>query len=386
MAAVPFRIDVPDIVLDDLKTRLARARIAAGLPDAGWSHGTDPVYLASLCDYWHREFDWRKQEAWLNSFSHFRASVGDVGLHFIHERGKGTRTIPLLLIHGWPDSFARFLKLIPLLTDPASHGAEDAPCFDVVVPSLPGFAYSDRPKKEGMIFDCAGLFHRLMTEELGYERFAVQGGDWGGIVAEQMARSYGSSLIGLHMTDVPFMHAFQAPGDLSHAERAYLAHMEAFPRGEGGYASIQSTRPQSLAQGLNDSPAGLAAWMIEKFRAWSDCGGDLENSFSRDEILTNIMIYWTTQTIDSSFFPYFDIANAGAVRWIKEMVKGWLGNKDVPTSFALFPKDLSSPPREWAERFFNVVRWTEMPRGGHFAAMEEPELLAEDIRAAFAPA
>jgi pimeloyl-ACP methyl ester carboxylesterase len=385
MTVQPYRIEVPIPVLDDLRDRLTKTRFITGMADAGWDRGTDNDYLKSLCDYWRRDFNWRAQERNLNSFEHFRAEVDGVGIHFIHARGRGPNPIPVLLIHGWPDSFARFLKVIPMLTDPAARGASQQPSFDVIVPSLPGFGFSDRPQKQGLTFKLGDLFHKLMVEELNYPRFAVQGGDWGGMVAEYMARSHASSVIGIHLTDVPFFHMFQKPGDLSGAEEKYLKKMQQFQQTEGAYALIQSTRPQTLACGLNDSPAGLAAWMIEKFRSWSDCDGDLESRFTRDEILTHIMIYWATQTIDSSFAPYYDMANAGPMRWIAETVKTWVGSSAVPAGFALFPKDLVTPPRAWAERFFNVQRWTEMPRGGHFAAMEEPELLASDLRATFEP-
>jgi pimeloyl-ACP methyl ester carboxylesterase len=385
MAVQPFHIDVPQLVLDDLQQRLEKTRFTAGMDGAGWDYGTSPSYLEQLCDYWRRDFDWRKQENHLNTFNQFRAEVDGVGLHFIHEKGKGDNSIPLLLVHGWPDSFARFLKIIPMLTNPVAHGANGQPSFDVIVPSLPGFGFSDRPQRQGLTFSLGDLLHKLMVEELGYPRFAMHGGDWGGTVTEHMARSHSDSLIGIHLTDVPFFHMFQQPSDPSRAEAAYLKKMEQFPQTEGAYAVIQSTRPQTLAAGLNDSPAGLAAWIVEKFRAWSDCNGDLESCFSKDEILTNIMIYWVTQTIDSSFLPYYDMANAGALRWISETMKTWLGSTRVPAGFALFPKDLGTPPREWAERFFNVKRWTEMPRGGHFAAMEQPKLLAQDLRSMFSP-
>jgi pimeloyl-ACP methyl ester carboxylesterase len=222
-----------------------------------------------------------------------------------------------------------------------------------------------------------------MTEELGYERFAAHGGDWGSLITEHLARSYSDSVIGIHLTDVPFYHSFQRPADLSAAEQKYLEKLEKFPRTEGSYAMIQSTRPQTLAYGLNDSPAGLAAWIVEKFRAWSDCDGDVEKRFTKDELITNIMIYWITGTINSSFWPYYDLAHAGAMRWAAEKIKEWVGSSDVPAGFAIFPKDLSTPPREWAERFYNVKRWTFMQQGGHFAAMEEPDLLAQDIREMF---
>jgi microsomal epoxide hydrolase len=224
-----------------------------------------------------------------------------------------------------------------------------------------------------------------MSRELGYERFGAHGGDWGSTVTEHLARSHAASVVGIHLTDVPFWHAFQAPDDPSPAEAKLLAANQQFPMQEGAYAMIQGTRPQTLADGLNDSPAGLAAWIVEKFERWSDCDGDVERRFSKDELLTNVMIYWATETIGSSFLPYYDITHAGVARWIVEKAKDWLASTRVPAGFALFPKDLTRPPREWAERFFDVKRWTEMPRGGHFAAMEEPELLANDLREFFRP-
>jgi pimeloyl-ACP methyl ester carboxylesterase len=385
MAAQPFRIDVPPATLEDLRARLERARIPEGMPGAGWDYGTSPDYLRELCSYWRLEFDWRKQENHLNSFRHFKAEIENDKLHFIHERGRGPNPIPLLLLHGWPDSFARFLKVIPLLTDPEANGAPDQPSFDVIVPSLPGFGFSDRPRKQGATFGIGDRLHKLMVDELGYRRFAVQGGDWGGSVAELMARSHPASVLGIHLTDVPYVHMLQKLDDPTPTEKKFLEHLSGFQQKEGAYALIQSTKPETLACGLNDSPIGLASWILEKFRSWSDCHGDLSTSFSRDDLLTNIMIYWVTQTIDSSFFPYYDLANAGALRWMSEGVKGWLGSKEVPVGFALFPKDITNPPREWVERFFNVQHWTEMPRGGHFAALEEPELFVKDLRKMFGP-
>lgn len=385
MPVQSFQIHVQQSVLDDLHGRLSGTRWSDGFEDAGWKRGTERGYLQELCDYWRDEFDWRRQEDYLNSFRHFRAEVKGFGIHFIHERGKGRDPIPLLLTHGWPDSFLRFAKIIPRLTDPGAHGGDPDESFEVIVPSLPGYGFSDKPTNDGMTFHFADLFHNLMTQELGHDRYAAHGGDWGSLVTEHLARSHSGSVMGIHLTDVPFYHMFQKPNDLSSDEQKYLAKMEQFPTTEGAYASIQGTRPQTLAYGLNDSPAGLAAWVVEKFRAWSDCEGDVETRFSKDELLTNIMIYWATGTIGSSFLPYYDLMNAGATRWIGEKVKEWMGSSKVPAGFAIFPKDLSTPPREWAERFFNVQHWTEMPRGGHFAAMEEPDLLVRDIREHFRP-
>jgi pimeloyl-ACP methyl ester carboxylesterase len=255
--------------------------------------------------------------------------------------------------------------------------------FDVVVPDLPGFGFSGKPTKPGTIFEVNDLWASLMTEKLAYNQFGADGGDWGSTVTEQLARSHADSVVAIHMTDVPFWHFFQKPDDASVAERQLFKHNDKWMQKEGAYALIQSTKPQSLAQGLNDSPSGLAAWLVEKFWAWSDCGGNIESSFTRDELLTNIMIYWVTESIGTSFLPYYDYANAGALEWMKQGIKKWVGPTKVPAAFAIFPKDISQPPREWAERFFNVQRWTEMPRGGHFVALEEPELLVEDLRAWF---
>jgi pimeloyl-ACP methyl ester carboxylesterase len=385
MSIKPFAIAVPQETLDDLRERLIRTRWPDEVGEDGWERGTDLGYLRALTEHWLSGFDWRREEAAINRLSHFRADVDGVGIHFVHERGKGERPLPLILTHGYPDSFARFLKVIPMLTDPERHGGDASDAFDVVVPSLPGFGFSDRPPKPGFIFHVGGLWHKLMKDVLGYERYAAHGGDWGSTVTEQLARSHADSLVGIHLTDVPFWHLFQPPKDPTRAEKRFLDASAAWQKKEGAYALIQGTRPCSLGRGLHDSPTGLAAWIVDKFHAWSDCDGDIESRFTKDELLTNVTIYWVTETIESSFLPYFDFMNAGATTWMAEAVKKWLGSSAVPTAFAMFPKDISQPPREWAERFFNVQRWTEMPRGGHFAAMEEPERLVEDIRAFFRP-
>jgi len=385
MSCNPFAIHVDDDVLSDLRDRLERTRWPQAIEPENWTYGTSANYLNALADYWRTTFDWRKQEASLNRFDHYRADVDGFSLHFIHARGSGDRPLPIVLTHGYPDSFVRFLKIIPMLTQPEAHGGDAGDAFDVVVPSLPGYGFSAIPDKKGFTFHIGELWHTLMTKTLGYERFAAHGGDWGSTVTEQLARGHGASLVGIHLTDVPFWHLFQKPKDASSAERAFFARNDDWIPREGAYALIQGSRPFSLAPGFNDSPIGLAAWIVDKFHAWSDCRGDVETRFTKDELLTNIMIYWATGTIGSSFLPYYDFTNSGALTWMVEAFKQWTGSSDVPTAFALFPKDISQPPREWAERFFNVQRWTRMPRGGHFAAMEEPGLLVDDIRAFFRP-
>jgi pimeloyl-ACP methyl ester carboxylesterase len=379
----PFAIDVTAEVLSDLQQRLKKTRWSYQIENTGWTAGTDVDYLKDLVKYWQEDYDWRKQERALNQLAHFKTDVEGIGIHFIHERGKGPNPFPLILTHGYPDSFYRFAKIIPMLTDPESYGGRAEDAFDVVVPDLPGYGFSDKPTQHGMIFRVNNLWARLMTDKLGYARFGAHGGDWGSTVTEQLARSHPDAVVAIHLTDVPFGHIFQKPDDLSTAEKKFFEHNGKWLPKEGGYATIQSSKPQSLAHGLNDSPAGLAAWLVEKYRAWSDCDGEIDSRFTKDELLTHVMIYWATESIGTSFLTYYDYANAGALTWIQEGVKNWTGSSKVPAAFALFPKDISQPPREWAQRFFNVQRWTLMPRGGHFAAMEEPELLAEDIRAWF---
>ena len=384
MAVQPFPITVSQDVLDDLGQRLARTRWIDDLGDSGWKYGLSIDYMRELATYWQTQFDWRAQERALNCFANFRVELkGGLAIHFIHERGRGPNPLPIVLTHGFPDSIARFIKLIPMLTDPRSHGGDPDDAFDVVAPSLPGYAFSDRYASEGTVFHVGDLWHELMTKHLGYQRFAAHGGDWGSTITEFMARDHGDDVLGIHLTDIPFFHSFQKPDDLSHDERKYLDAIAKFPQTQGAYALVQGSQPQVAALALGDSPMGLAGWIIEKFRRWSDCDGDVERRFTKDELLTNVMLYWVTRTINSSFLPYYDVANAGAMTWITQKFKEWKGKSDVPAAFAMFPKDLTSPPREWGERFFNVQRWTTMPRGGHFAALEEPALLAEDIRAFF---
>lgn len=384
MPFAPFLIDVPPTTLDDLHDRLRRTRWPDTMRE-DWTFGASPRYLHQLVDYWNAGFDWRAQERAINRWPQFRADVDGVGVHFIHARGNGDRPLPLMLTHGFPDSFVRFLKIIPLLTDPAAHGGDPGDAFDVVVPSIPGFGFSDKPTRDGFTFRIGRLWHALMTDVLGYERYGAHGGDWGTTITEQLARDHAGALVGIHLTDVPFWHVFQPPKDLSRDEAAYLEQIAAWQKTEGAYAFIQGTRPATLAMGLRDSPVGLAAWLVDKFHAWSDCHGDIESRFTKDELLTNVMIYWVTDTIETSFLPYWDFVNSGALTWIAETVKRWIGSSSVPAGFAIFPKDISHPPRRWAERFFNVQRWTDMPAGGHFAALEEPDRLVDDIRAFFRP-
>ena len=385
MAPSPFVIQVAQPVLDDLRVRLDRTRWPSDLGDPGWTFGASVPYMKDLVTYWRDHFDWRAQERVLNGFANFQTLLKDGSrVHFIHERGRGPDPLPIVLTHGFPDSVLRFTKIIPMLTDPSSVGGDPADAFDVVAPSLPGYAFSDRPRSDGSVFHVGDLWHELMMQ-LGYDRYAAHGGDWGSTITELLARDHGAHVVGIHLTDVPFFHAFQKPDDPSRAERKYLESIAEFQQKEGAYALVQGAQPQVAAVGLNDSPAGLATWIVEKFRRWSDCDGDVERRFTKDELLTNVTLYWATETINSAFLPYYDVAQAGALAWLGQKIKEWRGTTTVPAAFAMFPKDLSSPPREWAERSFNVHRWTEMKSGGHFAALEEPDLLVQDIREFFRP-
>jgi pimeloyl-ACP methyl ester carboxylesterase len=338
----------------------------------------DLDYLQALAAYWATSFDWRLQERRLNSFPQFTTDLDGLTIHFVYQRGRGPRPFPLVLTHGWPSSFVELLKLVPLLTDPAAHGGDQRDSFDVVVPSLPGYAFSARPQRPGVCTSgtIANLWARLMTDHLGYDRFGAQGQDIGAAVAIRLGADHADLVAGIHLPGVLAFPPTDRP--LTEEGQAFLARQAGWRTTEGGYAHQQATYPQTLACGLTDSPAGLAAWIIDKFRAWSDCDGDLERRFTKEELLTNLTIYWATGCINSSFLFYYDSQHhpqpSAGVRVA------------VPVGVALFPKENPvTGPREWAEAAYNIVRWTQMPRGGHFPAAEEPELLAAELREFFRP-
>jgi pimeloyl-ACP methyl ester carboxylesterase len=377
----PFSIHFEAEILSDLRERIRKTRWPDQGPGIAWEQGTDLQYLRQLLAYWADEFDWPAQERALNTAKHFRAQLDGVHIHFVHERARHGHGIPLILTHGWPSTFAELLPLLPFLTDPQSHGIE-GPAFDVVIPSLPGYGFSERPAQLGVNYQhVAALWHRLMRG-LGYERYGAQGGDFGAGVTTWMALNNPEPMLGVHLSNLEIA-PYTGPGSrpLSAAERTYLERNGAFWQVEGGYKAIQSTKPQTLGYGLNDSPAGLAGWILEKWRSWADSRGNLDERFSRDFLLTTVTLYWVTQTITSSMRDYFDNDN----RRFRVTV-GPDEFVNVPTGIAVFANnfvDEGRPPREWAERLYNVRRWSPMPRGGHFAPAEEPELLARDIGAFF---
>jgi microsomal epoxide hydrolase len=374
----PFQLHVPDSTLADLHERLVRVRWPDEPPGAdAWQYGTDLTYLQGLVGYWRDRFDWRKQEAALNSFPQYSVPLGGITLHFLHVPGKGPNPMPLLLSHGWPGSVWEFHKVIPMLTDPASFGGDASDAFTVIAPSLPGYAMSFTPGQPRFgLPEMAALFVELARDVLGYQRFMAQGGDWGSFVSAFVGLTAPASVAGIHINLLPLR---REPPDASLADsprmQAYRRELDYWLREETGYSAIQGTKPQTLAYGLTDSPVGLAGWIVEKFRTWSDCDGDPSRSFSNDELLTNIMLYWVSGAIGSSFWPYYTRQHAGWVLPSSER------RVEVPTAYQSFPKDILHPPRAVAERAFNIQRWTEAPRGGHFAALEVPDLLVEDVRA-----
>ena len=374
----PFSIEIPDIVLNDLWERLARTRFPDQLEDAGWSYGTDLSYLKELCAYWGSGFDWRAQERALNQFAQFRTEIDGLKIHFIHQRSIEKDATPLIITHGWPGSFVEFTKVIGPLTDPRAYGGNSEDAFHVICPSIPGFGFSEAPRKSGFGFKQAAEILVKLMARLGYRQYGGQGGDWGAFISSWIAALDTPHVNGLHLNETvanPLEATADAREKMSPEEKRKMERQKRLFLLEGDYVAIQSTKPQSLGYALNDSPAGLAAWIVEKFRGWSDCRGNVEKRFTKDELLTNIIIYWVTQTITSSMRSYYE-ARASEWKLLPEE------RITVPTGFALSPID-AQIPRKQVEKSHNVVHWKVMPSGGHFAALEEPDLLVEDIREFF---
>jgi pimeloyl-ACP methyl ester carboxylesterase len=373
MSIDPFRIAIPDADLADLDERLLRLRVAQGIEDQGWSEGIDPGFLAEVLDYWASEFDWRAHEARLNALPQYTTRVGDQDIHFVHQPGTGPDPLPLVLTHGWPGSFIEMERILPLLADPGAHGADPADSFHVVVPSLPGYGFSPAPRGKGTgTRATAALWADLMTQ-LGYERFGVQGGDLGAGVSAWLGQRFPERVVGMHLNFIPGSYQPPEGAPPTPEEQEFQKRRAAWADKEGAYAHMQGTKPYTAAIGLNDSPAGLAAWIGEKFHAWSQ---DFEGTIGIDTLLANVSLYWFTQTIGASFRMYVE-GRAEPMR-LQEKIR-------PPLGVAHFPAEIAMPPRSWVERGFDVQRWTSMPAGGHFAALEQPELLAEDIRAFFRP-
>lgn len=371
-----FTIHVENAVLDDLRNRLERTRLPDQIPGSAWDYGSDRAYMEELLEYWRTGYDWRSHEEALNELPHFRTTVDGIEMHFVHVRSQHQEAMPLVITHGWPGSVYEFMEVLGPLTDPTAHGGSAADAFHVVLPSMPGYGFSGPSSQRGMsVAKVADVVAGLM-ERLGYGKYAAQGGDWGSGVSSWLARSYPERLVGIHLNMVgggPPRGMADPEADIPDWELKRHKERAAWWQGENAYGNIQGTKPLTLAYGLNDSPAGLAAWIVEKFRTWSDSGGDVESRFTKDQLLTNIMLYWVTEAMPSAVRLYYE-----SRRSTREVTR-----VEVPTGIAVFPGEIFFSPRKWVETRYNVVHWTEMPRGGHFAAMEEPLLFLEDVRKFF---
>jgi pimeloyl-ACP methyl ester carboxylesterase len=376
----PFRVEIPESDLRDLRERLARTRWPEAETVDDWSQGVPRAYLQELCAYWARGYDWRATEARLNALPQFRTELDGLGIHFIHLRSSHPEALPLVITHGWPGSIVEFLKVIGPLADPDAYGGEAADAFHVVCPSLPGYGFSDRPAQRGWSVErIAAAWARLMAR-LGYERYGAQGGDWGTSISTSLGQQDPTHVAGIHLNP-PIAAPDPATFDeLTDAEREALASLEQAQEWESGYSAQQSTRPQTLGYGLVDSPVGLCAWILEKFRSWTDCDGDPQNVLTRDELLDAVMLYWLPGTGASSARLYWESFKQVSERFTGSTVD----TVSVPTGCSIFPKEMPRPSRRWAEKRYTDIRyWNELDRGGHFAAFEQPELFVHEVRSFF---
>jgi microsomal epoxide hydrolase len=375
-AVVPYRIAVPQAVLNDLKERLARTRFPSEIDNSGWDYGTNLAYLKELVAYWRTTFNWREQERKLNQLPQFTTTIDGLPIHFVHQRSSNPGATPLVMIHGWPGSFFEFTKVIGPLTEPAKFGGSASDAFHVVALSLPGYGFSGKPRTGGYNPTRMARTVAQLMARLGYGRYGAQGGDWGASIVRQLGHVDPTHLIGLH-SNMCLANAPPGPNPNDGVPAEELKRVQAAQARtatELGYFQIQSTRPMTLGYGLNDSPAGLAAWIVEKFRAWSDSDGNVEKRFTKDELLTNVTIYWVTETAPSSTRLYFE----------NRIDAGLQGRMEVPFACARFPREMFGiVPTKWLEAQYNLQQLTDMPRGGHFAAMEEPQLLVDDVRKFF---
>jgi pimeloyl-ACP methyl ester carboxylesterase len=364
----PFAINIPESDIEDLKNRIANTRWTDEITGSGWNYGTNRTYLKELTDYWQHIFNWKAQEEKLNTLHNYMAVIEGYEIHFVYEKGFGKTSTPIVLLHGWPATYIQMLKIIPLLQQEDENGHS----FDVIVPSLIGYGFSKPATEKGMGFHkMAGLFQKLLVQKLGYEKFILRGTDLGTVIAREWSLAFPENVLGLHLSGSnPFI--YHEPANLSAAEKTFLQKCKFFMVTEGAYIAEQSTKPQTLAYGLNDSPVGLAAWIMEKFKSWSDNNGNPESKFTKDELLTNISIYWFTQTIGPSFRLYCEGARTPSSNMNKKV--------QSPVAFLMLQKDIAIAPKEWEDRIYaNITRWTKHPAGGHFSEWEEPEAVARDI-------
>jgi microsomal epoxide hydrolase len=367
---------VPNEVLADLRARLAKPRLPNQIEGVGWEQGTELRYLEELVRYWRRDFDWRATESRINAYEHLATAIDGQRIHVLHAPSPEPDALPLLLVHGWPGSVVEFLEVLGPLRDPVAHGGKKSDAFHVVAPSLPGFAFSGPTRERGWHPRRIGEAFGQIMRGLGYERYGAQGGDWGSIVTANVADLFPDDVAGLHLNFVTVGRPDRPDTELTPEEEKALAAMSEWLRTGAGYQQIQGTRPQTLGYALEDSPVGLCAWIIEKFRAWSDCDGDIERSFTKDQLLTNVMVYWITRTATSSTRIYWEMRQAGRDAIPQARI-------EVPTGIANYPAEVTKMPRAWVEHRYNVTHWVDQPKGGHFAAMEVPDLFVQDVREFF---
>ena len=369
----PFTIAASDADLDDLKRRLRATRWPNPEPVDDWSQGIPLAYVQEVCEYWGEKYDWRAREAKLNEFPQFRTEIDGLGIHFIHVRSKHEGALPLVITHGWPGSVVEFQKVIAPLTDPTAHGGDASDAFHVICPSLPGYGFSDKPQQTGWGTAKIGEAWAVLMARLGYERYVAQGGDWGSMVTTMIGIQDPDHCAGIHL-NMPVVGPDPATmNDLTDQEKATLAALQHYERWDSGYSKQQSTRPQTLGYGLVDSPAGQAAWILEKFWAWTDCDGHPENVLTRDELLDNVMLYWLPGAAASSARLYWESFSQMS-----------MSDVEVKAGCSIFPKEIIRCSRRWAEkRFKQIVYWNDLDKGGHFAAFEVPDTFVGELRACF---
>jgi epoxide hydrolase len=375
-----FRLDVPESELEDLRARLRNTRWPERETVDDWTQGVPLAYLRDLCAYWADQYDWRSTEARLNALAQFRTTIDGLAIHFLHVRSPHADALPLIITHGWPGSIVEFLKIIGPLTEPTAHGGDASDAFHVVCPSLPGYGFSDKPARPGWGVERIAHAWAVLMARLGYQRYGAQGSDWGTSVSAGVGQRDAQHVVGIHLTPPLAPPDPATLDDLTERERAALASLEYSAEWDAGYSLEHATRPQTIGYGLVDSPAALCAWIIEKFVAWTDNDGPLENVLTRDELLDNLMLYWLPRTGASSARLYWE-----SIRQVNLWISGAVADVvDVPTGCSIFPKELQRPSRRWAEqRFVDIRYWNEPERGGHFAAFEQPELFVNEVRAFF---
>ena len=369
-----FEINFSDVEIQNVKTKVASFPWHEMPKDGGWSFGTNIDYMKNLADYWTKEYDWKSQEARLNQFPNYKTKVDDLDIHFIIKKSSSPKAIPLILIHGWPGSIVEFLEIIDPLCEPEKYGNDNEVCFDIIAPSIPGFAFSGKPENPIGPRKIASIFNKLMTEKLGYKKYVAQGGDWGSAISTWLGFDHSKNCKGIHINMLPARHI---DGPQTEEEKSWDRQFSKDYVSQSGYFAIQSTKPQTLSYAMMDSPVGVAAWIIEKFYHWSDLEDrSIELTYQKDDLLTNIMIYILTKSFNTSSWIYYGRAKEGG------RILSQDGRRvEVPTGCAVYPKEfLTWPPKSYVERLFNLVHWTEMDKGGHFAALEQPSSLIKDIQ------